>query len=66
MSDIPMFEPQPQAPRYAKSKKLLIKLLTFAVFPKSLRKNLCQRLAWRLHVGAQPYDPKYQKLLAQA
>ena len=66
MSDIPMFEPQPQAPRCVKSKKLLIKLLTFAVFPKSLRKNLRQRLAWWLHIGAQPYNPKCQKLLAQA
>lgn len=62
MTEIPIFTLQNHPlPRYIKSKKFFIKLCTFAVFPKSLRKKLKGQLAYRLRIGAKPFSEKYKK-----
>jgi len=60
MTDIPIYELKENPLRYIKAKKFLVKLLTFALFPKKFRKKAKKYFAYKLGIGEKPFSKKYQ------
>ncbi len=58
MTEIPLYELKVSPLRYIKTKKFLVKLLTFALFPKKFRKKVKKYLAYKLGIGEKPFSKK--------